>query len=124
TCSRSRSLTGESTHVAPEEELGQLVRRLAHRLEILDAGAAPLGVARAQRGRDHGVQQPGLPVGRGAERAQVPRRDAVARQRLARCRDVGVVLGVDALPALDPRLEEAEFLQLARAARIDAGALA
>ena len=105
----------EPAHVAPEEQLGELLRRLPERLEVVDPGAAALRVPRAERRRDERLEQPRLAVGRRAERAQVPRRDAVARQRLARGGDVGVRLRVDALAALDARLEQPELLQLAGA---------
>src|SRR2546423_8960470 len=116
----TRSLAGEPTDVAREEELGQLVRGLGERLEILEARAPALGVPRAERGRDERLEQPRLPVGGGAERTQVARGDSEARERLARLRDVGVRLRVEALAALDPRLEQAELLELPRALRADA----
>src|SRR5207237_120640 len=65
-----------------------------------------------------------LPVGRGAKGPQVARGDPEARERLARLRDLGVRLRVDALAALDPRLEQAELLELPRALRADARSLA
>src|SRR5438552_5130753 len=90
----TRSLTGEFTDVAREEELGQLVRRLGERLEILDPGAAALGIPGAERRRDERLEQPRLSVGGRAERTEMPRRDSEPRERLARLRDVGVRLRV------------------------------
>jgi hypothetical protein len=49
----------------------------------------------------------------------VSRRDPEPGERLARRRDVGVGLGVDALAAFDARLQQSELLQLARARRRD-----
>src|SRR5262249_11935429 len=74
--------------------------------------------------RDERVEQPRLAVGSRAEGAQMPRRDPVARERLARDRDVDVDVRVAALAALGARLEQAEVLELAGARRLDAGALA
>ena len=54
----------------------------------------------------------------------MPRRDAEARERLARGRDVDVGLGVDAPAAVHLRLEEAELLELACPRRVDRGTLA
>src|SRR5581483_2443169 len=104
---------------AGEEELRELGRALAHRLEVLQTGAAALGRPRAERGRDERLEQAGLAVGRRAERAQVARRDPEARERLARLGDLGVRVGVDALPALDAWLEQPEVLELARPGRLD-----
>src|SRR5256714_4321110 len=120
----TRSLTGEFTAVAREEKLRKLVRRLGQRLEVFDPGTAALGVPRAERGRDERLEQPRLTVGGRAEGAQVTRSDSEAGERLARLRDVGVGLRVDALPALDPGLEQAVLLELPRARRGDARALA
>src|SRR5579864_377526 len=54
----------------------------------------------------------------------MPRRDPVARERVAGDRDVDVGLGVEALPPLDARLEQTEVLELAGAARLDPRTLA
>ena len=54
----------------------------------------------------------------------MPRRDPVARKRLARRGDVDVRLGVDPLPGLDTRFEQPVFLELPRAPNVDAGVLA
>ena len=82
---------------AREEELGQLLRGLGERLQVLDPGPAPFRVPRAERRRDDRLEQRRLAVGRGAERAQVARRDPEARERVAGDRDVDVRLRVDAL---------------------------
>ena len=73
--------------------------RSVRRLEVGEPGGAPLGVARAQRGGDHLVEQRGLAVGRGAERPQVAGVDAEAGQLRADDRDVDVGLGVALLGA-------------------------
>ena len=71
---------GELAQLAPEEELRQLLRELAERLEVREPGRAPLGVARAQRRRDELLEQRRLAVGGGPER----RAGAAARSRSAR----------------------------------------
>src|SRR2546423_8627400 len=104
----------ELAEVAPEEQLRELLCDLGEGLELLDAGLAALGVARAQRGRDELVQQPGLAVGRRAERAQMAGGQPVARELGARDGDVDVPGLVVPLASLPARLEQAELLQLAR----------
>ena len=52
------------------------------------------------------------------------RSDPVARERVTRDGDVDVGLGVETLPTLDARLEQAEVLELARAGGLDSGAVA
>ena len=113
---RSRALIGSATqpHVAPEEELRELLRELGERLQVLEPGLAALGVARAERRRDELLEQRRLPVGGGAERAQVAGVDAEAREPPARRGDLRVALAVEALAALEPRLQQPELLELAR----------
>ena len=93
------------------------MRGLGERSEVVEARAPALGVARAQRGKDECLQQPRLAVGRGAERAQVSRRDPVPGKPLARVCDLDVELGVW-------RLEQPELLELAHARPAHARALA
>src|SRR5204862_7955262 len=93
-------------------------------LELLDAAFTPLGVTRAQRRREQLVQQAGLAVGRGAEGAQVPRRDPVAGELRARDRDVDVSRLVELLAALAARMEQPVLLQVARKLGRDRGPLA
>ena len=52
------------------------------------------------------------------------RSDPVARERVTRDGDVDVGLGVETLPTLDARFEQAEVLELARAGGLDSGAVA
>src|SRR5438094_455952 len=120
----TRSLAGEFTDVPREEELGELVRRLRECLEVLDARAAPLRIPGAERRPDERLKEARLPVRGRPEGPQVAWSDPEARQGLARLRDVGVRLGVDPLPALDARLEQAELLELSRAGRFDTPPLA
>src|SRR5262249_43672879 len=65
-----------------------------------------------------------LTPGGGAERAQVSRVDAVARDLRTGESDVGLALAVQPLAADDPRREQAELLQLSREVGRNAGALA
>src|SRR5439155_7228968 len=100
------------------------VRRFRHRLQVLEPRAPPLGIPRAQRRGDERVEQARLAIGGRAERAQMTRRDAVAPQRLACLGNVGVRLRVEPLAALDPRLEQAELLELPGPPRFDPRAFA
>src|SRR5436190_2959756 len=117
-------MRGDLAEVAPEEQLGELLRYLGEGLELLDAGLAPLRIARAQRGRHELVQQSGLPVGRRAERAQVACGQPVARELGACDRDLDVPGLVMTVAPFAPRLEQAELLQLPRQLRRDRRALA
>ena len=83
--------------------LRELRRDARERLEIVERRAAPLEVARAEPGRDELLEQRRLPTRRRAERAQMPRVEAVAREPPARRGDLDVALAVDPLPRLDPR---------------------
>src|SRR5215470_15400498 len=103
-------LLDQAADVAAKEQVGELPGALREALQIVDGGLAPLGVARAQCGRDHGLEQPALAIRRRAEGAQVPGVDPEPREGLAGGRDVDVALGVDALAFLDPRLEQPEVL--------------
>ena len=93
-------------------------------MQILEPGTPALRRACPQRWPDERFEQAGLSVRCGAKRAQVARGDPVARERLAGLRDVRVGLRVEPLAALDPRLQEAEVLELPRSRRLDPGALA
>ena len=100
----TRSLPlGEDAQLAPEEEPRELLRGLGERLQVLEPGLAPLGVARPQRRRDELLEQARLAAGRVAERAQVPGVDAVLGELPAGGRDLGVALAVEPLAALDAR---------------------
>src|SRR6266487_996894 len=101
-------MRGELAEVAPEQQLRELLRELGKGLELLDAGLPALGIARAQRRRHELVQQSGLPVGGGAEAAQVARRDPVARELGAGDRDLDVARLVELVAPLAPRLQEPE----------------
>jgi len=100
------------------------VRGLREPLQVLHSRAAAVGVARAQRRGDERLEQPGLAVGGGAERPQMPRRDPVARERVARSRDLDVRLGIEPASRLEMRLEQAVLLELADAGRVQARATA
>src|SRR5207344_2475362 len=122
--SPSRLARREVTEIAPEEQLRELLRQLGQRLELLDAGLPSLGVAGAQRRRHELVQQAGLAVCGGAERPQVPRRDAVAGELGARDSDVDVRRRIVLLAALAARVEQTVLLELARQVGRDRGPLA
>src|SRR5436190_11770822 len=103
-------MRGDLAEVAPEEQLGELLRHLGEVLKLLDAGLASLRVARAQRRRHELVQQSGFPVGRRAEGAQVAGGEPVARE-LGTCNcDLDVPGLVVPLASLAPRLQQAELL--------------
>ena len=114
----------EQAQLAPEEEPRELLRRLGERLQVVEAGLAPLGVARAERGRDELLEQAGLAPGRVPEGAEVPGVDPVLGEPAAGGGDLGVALAVEPLAALDARREQAVLLERARERRVDAGALA
>ena len=115
---------GEESQLTPEEEPRELLRRLGERLQVLEAGLAPLGVARSERGRDELLEQARLAPGRVAEGPQMPRVDPVLGELPAGGRDLRVAFAIEALPALDARREQAVLLERPRERRIDAGALA
>src|SRR6266508_217117 len=121
---RFTALAYEVAQTAPEEALRQILRELAEHLQVARPLLPPLRVARAERRRDRGCEQPGLAVGGRAERAQVSRRDAEAREPAADRGDLGVGLAVEALASRDPRRQQAVLLELAGQAPVDAGALA
>src|SRR5439155_15499 len=83
--------------VAPEEKLLQLLRGLGEIVQLGEPGAAPLGVAGTEGGRDQRLEQAGLAVGGRAEGAEVAGRDPVAGEIAAGRRDVGVALEVEDL---------------------------
>src|SRR5204862_7797797 len=87
-------------------------------------GTPALGVARPKSGSDGLLDQSGLAVGRGAEAAQMPRRDSELRQPAARERNLGIELAVALLPPVRARREQSEVLELAREPCVDACALA
>src|SRR5579884_11777 len=117
-------LLDEVADVAPQKQVCELLRVLRESLQVRDGGLPSLGAARAQGGCDHGFEEAALPIGRGAERPQVPGADPEARERLAGRRELRLTLGVESLPVLDPRLEQPEFLEFARTVDVDACALA
>src|SRR5919199_3098557 len=121
---RSTAMSGrdEPPQLAPEEELRQLLRELGELLEVLHARLPPLGVARAKRRRDDRLEQARLAGRRGAEGAQVARRDAELREPRAGDRNVDVALAVEPLALVRARLEEPEVLELARELAADPGA--
>ena len=110
--------------VAPEEELRELLRQLGEALELLDPGLAALGVPRPERRRDELLEQCGLAVGAVTEGAEVPRRDAVARELGAGRGHIRVGRAVELAAALLARLEQAVLLELLRELRRDPGPLA
>src|SRR5438105_206158 len=122
--STRRNLRDEAAQVAPEEALREVLRQLAERLQVRSSLPTPLGVPRADRGCDDRLEQVGLAVGGCSELAEMSRREPEARQLAARRRNVEIRLGVQAVAALDPRLEQAEVLQLTGELRIDACAVA
>src|SRR5262249_25363837 len=105
TSTRAR-LLDQVPHVAPQQQIRQLLSALREPLEIAERGLRAPRARGAKGGPDHRLEQAALAVGRGAEGSQVPRRDPEACERLARRRDVGVALGVDPLPVCDARLEQ------------------
>src|SRR5205823_50227 len=82
----------------------------------------PLGVAPAQRRRDELLEQRRLASRRGAERAQVARRDAVPRELRAGRGDVRVGVGIALVAARPTGREQAVVLQLLPELRRDAAA--
>ena len=83
--------------------------------EVLEPGLPPLGIARAERGRDELLEQAGLAVGGRPERCA----GAAARCRSCASRPQASAMSasrsrVALLPALDPRREQPELLELAR----------
>ena len=99
------------------------MRELCERLQVPQSCRTALGVAGAKRRRDELLEQRGLTIGRGAEGAQVPRRDAVARELRTRRGDVGVCLRIALVVARPRRREQPELLQLLREVGRDAGAV-
>src|ERR671934_3551 len=120
---RSTAMSGgdELPQLAPEEELRKLLRELCELLEVLHARLPPLGVAGAQRRRDDGFQQAGLPGRGGAERAQVAGRDAELREPRAGDRDVDVALAVELLALVRVGLQQPVVLELACQLAADPG---
>src|SRR5262249_25427811 len=110
--------------VAAQQEVREFLCVLREPLEVSESRLPPLGAPRAQGRRDHRLEEAALPVGRGAEGAQVPRPDAEARERLACRGDVGLALRVEALPALAARPEHPELRELAGAIGRAPGAVA
>ena len=90
----ARSLRDQAAETAPEQALRQLLRELAERLQVARALLPPLGVPRAERGRDRRLEQARLAVDGRAERAQVAGRDAEAGEPAADRRDLGIALAV------------------------------
>jgi hypothetical protein len=117
-------LVHQSADVAAEEQVRKLLGALREVLQIAEGRLPPLCIPRPQRGRDHCLEQPTLAIGGRAEGAEVACADSESRERLARRGDVRVALGVDAMPFLDPRLEQSEVLELSRPIGRDASALA
>src|SRR3954471_16555195 len=92
-------------------------------LERLDRLLAALGVARAQgRGEDL-LQERGLAVGRGPERAQVAPADAVAGELGHRADDLALRLVVVLLAGPVLALDDAVVLELGDEPRVGAGLL-
>ena len=104
--------------------LRELCRDGGERLEVVERRAAPLEVARAQARRDELLEQRRLAPRGGAEGAQVPGVEPVAREAAAGGRDVDVALAVDALAGLDPRRDEVVLLEPPCEVGRDPGALA
>src|SRR5919197_892103 len=121
---RSTAMSGrdELPQLEPEEELRQLLRELGEVLEVLHPRLPPLRVAGAQRRRDDGFQQARLASRRGAEGAQVARRDAELREPRAGDRDIDVTLAVEPLALVRVGLQEPVVLELAGKLAADPGA--
>src|SRR6478609_5713473 len=107
--------------VADEEQVLEVRRDRREVLERLDGLLAALGVARAQRRGEDLLQQRGLAVGRGAERAQVAPADAVAGQLGDRADDLPLGLVVVARARAQLALDDAVLLELGDQARVGAG---
>ena len=118
------SLPASVPEIAPEEQLRELLGQLGQGLQLLDGRLPALRVARAERGRHELLEQPGLSVGGGAEGAQMPCRDAEARELRTGDRDVHVAGRVQLLAPYSPRLEQPVLLELARELGRDRSALA
>src|SRR5262249_23130270 len=115
---------GELLEVAPEEELRKLLSELGEVLELVERRLTPIGVPRAKGRGDDLLEQARLSVGRRAEGAQVPCRDAVAGELRAGQRDLDVALAIELRAVVVARREQAELLELAGKRRRHAGALA
>src|SRR5262249_27240876 len=115
------SSAADLPHLAPEQQRAELLRELAQRLEVAQAGGAALDVAGPKGRRDELLEQGRLTVGGGAERAQVAGIDAVPGELRADARDVGVGLGVALLGARATPAEQAELVELARELGRDPG---
>src|SRR5437764_10961320 len=84
-------LARQIPQIAHEQEVRKLARQLGQRLELLQAGLAPLRIVRAQ-GRGHDLlEQARLALDGRAERLQVAGGDAVAGEPLADDHDLDVV---------------------------------
>src|SRR6185312_11209192 len=110
--------------IADEKVLRELCRDGGERLEIVERCAAPLEVARAQAARDELLEQGRLAARGGAEGAQVPGIEPVAREAPAGGRNVDLALAVHPLAGLDAGCDEVVLLQPPCEVRRDSGALA
>src|SRR5256714_639836 len=93
-------LLDEAPDVAAQEKVGELLSALREALEVAEGRLPPLHVARPERRCDHRIEEAALTIGRRAEGTQVARIDSEAGERLARCGDVRLALGVEPLPVL------------------------
>src|SRR5512142_1813325 len=69
----SGRLIDQAANVAAQQQVRKLLGALREALEVTERFLPPLGVTRAQGRRDHRLEQAGLAVDGGAERAQVAR---------------------------------------------------
>src|SRR5690242_15439464 len=106
-----RRLIDQAADIAAQQQVRELFGALREPLEVTDSFLAALGVPRAQRRCDHGLEQAALAVGCRAEGAQVARVDPEPREGFAGGGDVRLALRVDSLALLGPRFEQTELLE-------------
>ena len=100
------------------------MRDLSKRLQILEAGAAPLGIPGTKSRSRNLLDQTGLSVGRRPKTPQVARSDTETRQPATRVGDVSVQFDIALLSRHGPRHQQTEVLQLSRQPGVDSRALA
>ena len=113
-----------SLQVADEQEVRELLGDSRERLQVVERVLAPLGVARAQAGRDELLDERRLAPRCRQDSAQVTRVDAEARESRAGRDDVRLALAIETLPALGARHDEAVLLQLVHEVGRHRGAIA
>src|SRR5918999_706722 len=117
-------MCGDPPQRTREEHLSQLLGDLGQRLQVVEGGLTAIRVARTESRGQQLLEQACLPVGGGAEGAQVSRVDPIGGQLHAGGRDVGIADPVALLTAVRAWRDEAVLLQLSQQGRRGAGARA